>query len=213
MFDKRGFIAPLPSVPSVDAQRIEIALLPLGTPGTGHEVLRLVARRIASAVQFEPSQRPNIRCGHSFPYSVRNVKLDEACDDPSGDRDGLITGLRCSRRSRSLRRDFAGRTSSDPSDQEPVFFLRFWRLARGLLLVGDLNPIGNGAPHDLNRGTTDELIEARVVAPGFNAQIGLHLGPAAGLDRQRAHIGEKLCAALPNPRLPKRSSINPAVGA
>src|SRR6266481_8676946 len=95
ILDKGGFVPASLYVPGVNAQGREIADLPFRSARGSQKVLRLVARRVAHAIQFEPCERAEICGSRSLANRIRQIQLHETRDHPAGDRCGLVAGLRC----------------------------------------------------------------------------------------------------------------------
>ena len=135
---------------------------------------------------------------YAFAHGIRQIQLNEARNDPSRNRDGLIAGLRGS----GLRgaRGFSGRARGNAPDQEPIFFLSFQRFA-GILFIGGLHPLGYAASHNFDGNIARKLVETRFSASGKHAQIRGHFGAAARLHGHVADLFEQLDAALPEGRL------------
>src|SRR5262249_6022214 len=137
----------------------------------------------------------------------------EARDDPAGDGDGLIAGLRGGRRFGSAGGSFARRAGGEAADEKPAFFFGVGRLRGGFALVTHLDPVGNGASDNFERHTPAELIEPWFAAAGLYAQIGGDLGATASLHGHGTDVVEELDAALPEGGFHEIASVDPADGA
>ncbi len=210
VFDIGGFIAGFPGIPSINAERGEIAGLAFRAVSAGNEILRVVALGISDAVEFEPGEGAHVGGVGAFSNSIGDIEGDESGNDPAGDGNGLIAGLRCGGNGRIAHDAFAGRTSGDTTNEEPIFFPGDIGVFGSFFLVGDLHPIGDGTAEDFKFSATAELVEARFGASRRNAKIGGGFGAAASLDRQDFGLFEELSAALPKFRLHQITAINPS---
>src|SRR5437016_9370347 len=77
VFDKCGFVPVLFGIPGVNAQSRKIAGLAFRPAPRRQKILRLVARRVAHAIQFEPRYRPDICRSRPFSHGSRPVPPDE----------------------------------------------------------------------------------------------------------------------------------------
>src|SRR5207248_7743682 len=94
VFDEGGFVAASLCKPGVNAQGGEVTWLTFRPARRSKKVLRLVAGGIWDAVQLKPSEGTNVGGGRAFAHGIRQIQLNEARNDPSRNRDGLIAGLR-----------------------------------------------------------------------------------------------------------------------
>src|SRR6266566_2428962 len=213
IFDERSFVAASLCIPRVDAKRGEIAGLALGSAGGGNQILWLVARRVADAVEFEPRERAKIRGGHALAHGVWQIQFNKTGNDPARDRHGLIPGSRCGCRFGALASVITRRTCSEAADQRPVLFLRFLRLIRGIFFVRNLRPIGHRPPHNLHGSISSKLIKARLGSPRLDAQIRGDLGASACLHGHRSRLVQELDAAQPERWFHQVTAVDPADGA
>jgi len=212
IFDEGGFVASALLIPGVDAEGGEIAGLAFRAARSGDEILRLGSGRSVDTIELKPGDGPEVGGGHAFADGLGQIELDETRDDPTGDGNGLIAGLRGGVGFGAALGSFAGRAGGQSANEEPVFpfcGLSFVVFA----LVADLHPIGDGARDDFDGNAAAKLIEARLGAAGLDAKIGLHLGAAAGLHEHDFSGGEELDAALPERGLEEQAGVDPADGA
>src|SRR2546429_8927158 len=95
VFDKCCLVPVLFGIPGVNAQSRKIAGLAFRPARRRQKILRLVARRVAHAIQLEPRYRPDICGSRSFAYRIWQVHFDETGHYPAGDGHSLVARLRC----------------------------------------------------------------------------------------------------------------------
>ena len=207
--NKRGFIAGFACVPGINPQRCEIAGLALRPARAGSEVLRVIAFAIGDAIEFEPGERANVGRLSAFTHRVRQVERDKSPYNPAGDGDGLVSWLRGIGDGRIADYAFTRRTRGDTPDEEPVLFFCFGRLP-SFFFVGNLDPIGGGSADDFNRRVAGELVQARLIAAGFDTQVSGNFCTPTPLNRDGRGQLDQLGTALPEFRLHQIVAVHPS---
>ena len=111
VLNEGGFVARFLAIPGEHAKSGEIAGLAFGATSARDEVLRMLAVVISDAIQFKPGDGTNIGGAGAVANGIRKIQRNEASDNPSGDRNGLIPGLRGGVRGRIANGAFTGRAS------------------------------------------------------------------------------------------------------
>jgi hypothetical protein len=209
VFDECGFVAGFLGVPSVGAERGEVARLAFGAFCSGDEILRFLAGGVGDAVELEPRDGADVCRVDTFADGIRQIELDESRDDPSRDRNVLIARLCRGVVFGGACRGFSRRTRRDGTDEIPVFLFG-WSVGTGVFFVGGLHPVGDRAAYDIHRHAAAELIEARFGASGSDAKVGLHFGAAVGLRRDGLRLLKQFGAARPERWLKQNAAVDPA---